>query len=158
MKKIIALAMALVMMMAIAVPAFAGQLNASVQSGETTVVVDGTNGGTNEGTYSVTIPAAINLNWNDTEASDLYVINSQLTTGNVVKVTLQKAKDLTNTTNGTETIPFTVTDTTNGKARDEVVVNEEHKFDLAIDEDDWKKVSIAAYEGTITFGAEVVAA
>ena len=43
MKKFIAIMMALVMMMAIAVPAFAAELNATTQSGNSTVLVDGVN-------------------------------------------------------------------------------------------------------------------
>ncbi len=153
MKKIIALVMALVMMMAITVPAFAGTLNSATQSGDTTVLVDGaaTEG---DGTYSVTIPAAINLTWGDTEKADEYTITSQLATNKRVKVALAKSKDLTNANN--ETIAFTATDATNGLSRAPVVKDEGHTFNLAIEEDAWKTVSIAAYEGTISFSAELV--
>ena len=154
MKKIIAIMMVLVMMMAIAVPAFAEKtLNSTTNAGDTTVLVDGTTT-QGEGTYSVTIPAAINLTWGDTAAEDDYEITSQLVTGKRVKVTLAKSKDLTNADG--ETIPFTVTDTTDGEAADEVVTDEAHKFNLAIGENAWKTVSIAAYEGTISFTAVVI--
>ena len=153
MKKIIAIVMALVMMMAITVPAFAGTLNSATQSGDTTVLVDGaaTEG---DGTYSVTIPAAINLTWGDTAKADDYEITSQLATNKRVKVTLAKSKDLTNANN--ETIAFTATDATDGISDAPVVTNEVHAFNLAIEADAWTTVSIAAYEGTISFAAELV--
>lgn len=154
MKKIIAIVMALVMMMAISVPAFAEKtLNAAAQAGDTTVLVDGTTT-EGDGTYSVTIPATINLAWGDTAATDTYEITSQLVTGKLVKVTLAKSKDLTNADG--ETIAFTATDATTGVAADEVVNDESHEFNLAIDAAAWDVVSIAAYEGTISFTAELV--
>ena len=142
MKKIIAIMMALVMMMAIAVPAFAEKtLDAATQAGDTTVLVDGTTT-QGDGTYSVTIPATINLTWGDTAAEDDYEITSQLVTGKRVKVTLEKTKDLTNADG--ETIAFTATDATDGKAADEVVTDEVHKFNLAINAAAWTTVSIAS--------------
>ena len=153
MKKIIAIVMALVMMMAITVPAFAATLDSATQSGDTTVLVDGaaTEG---DGTYTVTIPAAINLTWGDTAKADDYEITSQLATNKRVKVTLAKSKDLTNANN--ETIAFTATDATDGISDAPVVNNEVHAFNLAIEADAWTTVSIAAYEGTISFSAELV--
>ncbi len=154
MKKIIAIVMVLVMMMAIAVPAFAEKkLDSATQAGDTTVIVDGTTT-QGDGTYSVSIPAEINLTWGDTTAKDEYTITSQLATGKRVQVTLEKSKDLTNADG--ETIAFTATDATDGKTADEVVTDEVHEFNLAIDENAWKAVSIAAYSGTISFTAGLV--
>ena len=153
MKKFIAIMMALVMMMAIAVPAFAGELNSAANAGDTTVLVDGTTT-QGDGTYSVTIPATINLSWGDTAAADDYEITSQLATNKRVKVTLAKSKDLTNANN--ETIAFTATDATDGISDAPVVTDEVHAFNLAIDANAWTVVSIAAYEGTISFTSELV--
>ena len=154
MKKIIAIVMALVMMMAVAVPAFAATIgSATEQSGDTTVLVDGTTT-QGDGTYTVTIPAAINLSWGDTAKADDYEITSQLATNKRVKVTLAKSKDLTNANN--ETIAFTATDATDGISDAPVVKDEVHAFNLTIEENAWKTVSIAAYEGTISFTTELV--
>lgn len=153
MKKLISVVLALVMMMAICVPAFAATLNATTQSGNSTVLVDGVSD-KGDGTYSVEIPASVDLTWGDTTKADEYKITSQVQTEKRVKVALAKAKDLTNAAN--ETIEFAVADATTGIANSAVVNNEAHTFNLTIDASEWAAASIAAYEGTITFTAELV--
>lgn len=153
MKKIISVVLALVMMMAICVPAFAATLNATTQSGNSTVLVDGVSD-KGDGTYSVEIPASVDLTWGDTTKAGEYKITSQVQTEKRVKVALAKAKDLTNAAN--ETIEFAVADATTGIANSAVVNNEAHTFNLTIDASEWAAASIAAYEGTITFTAELV--
>ena len=152
MKKVISVVLALVMMMAVMVPAFAATLDVNTQSGNSTVLVDGiTDKG--DGTYSVEIPASIDLIWGDTTKAGEYKITSQVQTDKRVKVTLAKAKDLTNAAN--ETIEFAVADATTGIANSAVVNNESHTFNLTIDASEWAAASIATYEGTITFTAEL---
>lgn len=153
MKKIISIALALVMMMAVCVPAFAATLDVNTQSGSSTVLVDGiTDKG--EGTYSVEIPASVDLTWGDTTKAGEYKITSQVQTDKRVKVSVSKEKDLTNAAN--ETIEFAVADATTGLAKSAVVNNEPHAFNLTIDASEWAAASIATYEGTITFEAELV--
>ena len=152
MKKVISVVLALVMMMAVMVPAFAATLDVYTQSGNSTVLVDGiTDKG--DGTYSVEIPASVDLIWGDTTKAGEYKITSQVQTDKRVKVTLAKAKDLTNAAN--ETIEFAVADATTGIANSAVVNNEAHTFNLTIDASEWAAASIATYEGTITFTAEL---
>lgn len=154
MKKIISIALALVMMTVVCVPAFAATLDATTNSGNATVQVDGiTDKG--EGTYSVEIPASVDLTWGDTTKAGEYKITSQVQTAKRVKVTLEKAKDLINTGDATETIEFAVADATTGVASKAVVNAEAHAFNLTIDASEWDAASIAAYEGTITFTAEL---
>lgn len=152
MKKIIAIMMALVMMMAIAVPAFAGTLNSAANTGDTTVIVDGTQG-IGDGTYSVTIPATVNLTWGN-DGADEYSITSHLVSGKRVKVTLAKSKDLTSAANNV--IEFTATDATNGISATEVVADEAHAFDITIADGAWDAVPYDVYEGLISFSSEVV--
>ena len=152
MKKVISVVLVLVMMMAVMVPAFAAELNATTQSGNSTVLVDGVND-KGDGTYSVEIPASVDLIWGDTTKASEYKITSQVQTDKRVKVTLAKAKDLTNAAN--ETIEFAVADATTGIANSAVVNNEAHTFNLTIDASEWAAASIATYEGTITFTAEL---
>ena len=152
MKKVISVVLALVMMMAIMVPAFAATLDVNTQSGNSTVLVDGVND-KGDGTYSVEIPASVDLIWGDTTKAGEYKITSQVQTDKRVKVTLAKAKDLTNAAN--ETIEFAVADATTGIANSAVVNNEAHTFNLTIDASEWAAASIATYEGTITFTAEL---
>ncbi len=155
MKKILALVMAIVMMMAIAVPAFAtNSLNSATKAGDTTVIVDGTSG-VGDGTWSVTIPASVNLTWN-TNGQASYFITSQLVSGKKVQVTLAKSQDLTSAAG--KSIEFTATDKTDGLSEKEVVSNEEHKFDITITPGAWDAVPYDVYEGQISFTAEVVSA
>ncbi len=154
MKKILALAMALVMMMAVAVPAFAEELNSNVNTGDTTVIVDGTNGGElKDGNYTVTIPATVNLTWGN-DGADEYSVTSQLVTGKRVKVELAKSVDLTNAAG--KTIAFTATDATDGLSASEVVNDEVHAFDITVASTAWTAVPFDVYEGQISFTASVV--
>ncbi len=155
MKKIISVVLALVMMMAVMVPAFAENIVSPDTTGNAIVLVDGvTDKG--EGSYTVSIPASVDFKWNDAETTGKYTITSQVQTNSRVQVTVAKAKDLTNINDATETIAFSVADATS-KATNAVVTAEEHSFKLTIDNtNDWKTKSIAKYEGTITFEAELV--
>ena len=153
MKKILAIAMAIVMMMAIAVPAFAGEISVSGNSGDTEVKVAGS---TATSSFLVEIPAEVNLNWGN-NGTGTYKITSQLETGKVVKVGATVAQVLTSATN--ETIVFTLAgDVTDVKAASEVVNEEAHNFEVVVAADAWAAASIADYVGKITFTAEVVAA
>ena len=153
MKNFISVVLALVMMMAVMVPAFAATLDVNTQSGSSTVLVDGiTDKG--DGTYSVEIPASVDLTWGDTTKAGEYKITSQVQTDKRVKVSVSKEKDLTNAAN--ETIEFAVADATTGVATSAVVNEEAHAFNLTINASEWATASIAAYEGTITFEAEIV--
>ena len=153
MKNFISVVLALVMMMAVMVPTFAATLDANTQSGSSTVLVDGiTDKG--DGTYSVEIPASVDLTWGDTTKAGEYKITSQVQTDKRVKVSVSKEKDLTNAAN--ETIEFAVADATTGVATSAVVNEEAHAFNLTINASEWATASIAAYEGTITFEAEIV--
>ncbi len=152
MKKILAIAMAIVMMMAIAVPAFAGTLNSATQAGDTTVIVDGTSG-VGDGTWSVTIPATVDLTWGN-DGADKYSITSQLVSGKRVQVTLAKSVDLTSAAG--KTIEFTATDATDGKSAAEVVDGEAHTFNITVTEGAWDLVPYDVYEGQISFSASVV--
>lgn len=155
MKKIISIVMAVVMMMAVMVPVFAANLTINNTSGEATVKVDGI-ADMGEGSYTVSIPATIDVLWGK-DGLDSYYITNQLQTGKKVKVTLANTKDLTNVNDANETIVFEVADQTDGLSASSVVIDkEEHKFDITIAADEWAKASISDYSGTITFTSEIV--
>ena len=155
MKKIISIVMAVVMMMAVMVPVFAADLTINNTSGEATVKVDGIDD-MGEGSYTVSIPATIDVLWGK-DGLDSYYITNQLQTGKKVKVTLANTKDLTNVNDANETIVFEVADQTDGLSASSVVIDkEEHKFDITIAADEWAKASISDYSGTITFTSEIV--
>lgn len=155
MKKVISIVMAVVMMMAVMVPVFAADLTINNTSGEATVKVDGI-ADMGEGSYTVSIPATIDVLWGN-DGLDAYYITNQLQTGKKVKVTLANTKDLTNVNDANETIVFEVADQTDGLSASAVVIDkEEHKFDIKIAADEWAKASISDYSGTITFTSEIV--
>lgn len=87
MKKIIAIAMALVMMMAIAVPAFATDITKdTAQSNQATVATTTSDA---DATYTVTFPASTTIAWGDTAAKDVaYTVTSQLPIGATLKVSV----------------------------------------------------------------------
>ncbi len=153
MKKIIAIVMALVMMMAVAVPAFAAELTDAANNGDTLVVVDGTAGNIGDGTYTVTIPAVVNLTWGN-DGSDEYQIDCQLLTGKRVKVEIAGVEALKSAA-GNE-IVFAAADTTTGLSASEVVTDEAHAFEITVDENAWNAVPYDVYEGSISFASSVV--
>lgn len=98
MKKIISIALALVMMMAICVPAFAEK----AVLGENTVNVETTYDAGTDASYTVQIPATISVVWNDTtNAYDVgYTVTSQLLVGASVTVGVAYDTDADDTNNG----------------------------------------------------------
>lgn len=161
MKKILAIAMALVMMMAICVPAFAAVTGGSNAGNDTIINTDtkkDTNGdgiGDTEVTwYTVTIPATQTLAW-ETESKDIeYTVASQLKTGEAVKVTVADANGAYKMIsvaggelayaleNATFTAPSAVYDDT-ASVTVKVALN------------DWKSVAVDNYTDTLTFTAEI---
>lgn len=104
MKKILAMVMAIVMMMAIAVPAFA-----AVVDKDTTKETDGSQLGqatvattfdTDDISYSIEIPATINIAWNSLLTDENYAknnagytVDSSLATGDTLAITVSKVDD-----------------------------------------------------------------
>ena len=82
MKKIIAIVMALVMMMAVTVPAFAVEIKNGDQNQFGTADVVTTFDETTDWFYTVTIPADIDIVWGDKAEKDMtYFVESQLLIG-----------------------------------------------------------------------------
>lgn len=98
MKKIISIALALVMMMAICFPAFAE----TAVLGENTVNVETTYDAGTDASYTVQIPATISVAWDDeTTAYDVgYTVTSQLLVGASVTVGVAYDTDADDTNNG----------------------------------------------------------
>ena len=91
MKKILALVMAIVMMMAIAVPAFAIDQNTAKEAdgSQKGQVVVATTTSDADATYTVTYPASFTFAWDDVVAKDAnYSVTSQLPIGASLKVSV----------------------------------------------------------------------
>ncbi len=152
MKKIIAIAMALVMMMAIAVPAFAANpiTQTGDQTGEALVKTDTSAVGA--GSYTVTYPAEIIIPWNQTKDVE-YTVETQLAVGKTlnVKVADQTTATLTGemtATGTTDTLSYTVSGDTSVDYDEVSNETESLTFTVA----DWNK-TIAEYSGYVTFTA-----
>ena len=152
MKKIISIALAIVMMMAICVPAFAEVVNTNGESGNTANVETTYNEST-DASYTVTIP------WNNTNPQDAkYTVESQLLIGAKLKVSASANNSGTMTATGTDdTLTFTVT---GGDVVEFVGVNAENTTspDGTINGENVKVAvssfagkAVGEYTGTITY-------
>ena len=156
MKKVISLVMALVMMMAIMVPAFAAELNATTQSGTATVQTD-TSAITGDGTYTVTYPATMNIVWSTATTNFEYKVSSNLRTGKAIQVVVADTGDGLNMVNATNaTLAYTLGGTTTGKTTGPVVTDATFNYSINVDSAVWAAAAIDTYSDTLTFTSTVV--
>ncbi len=161
MKKILAIAMALVMMMAICVPAFAAVTGGSNAGNDTIINTDTKKDTDNDGIgdtevawYTVTIPATQTLPW-ETETKDIeYTVASQLKTGEAVKVTVADADAAYKMTSNGGELAYTLDNAT--FTAPSAVYDDTASVTVKIALGDWKSVAIDNYTDTLTFTAEIV--
>ena len=156
MKKLISLALALVLMFTICVPVFAATLNAATPMGSTPVRVDGSTVGAS---YTVTIPATATITWGQTEKEVEYSVYSQLATGKGVQVTVNadadgKMKNAANTAFLEYSLKNGTTEYTTTKSVILPENAETSKVVVEIPTSNWDKASIDNYVCTLTFRAE----
>ena len=152
MKKILAVVMALTMLFALCVPAFAADPSISKgdanQFGNTDVIT--TYLPTDE-TYSVSYPAAVNVAWGDTAAQDAkYTVTSKLRIG--AKITVSAAANaggVMTAAGGTgDTLTFKVE---NGAAQDFFGVNPGVDSATTVKIEDFSAAAVGVYTGTMTY-------
>ncbi len=153
MKKIIAIAMALVMMMAIAVPAFAANpiVETGEQTGEALVKTDTTSVGA--GSYTVTYPAEIIIPWESATYNATYTVETQLAVGKTLNVAV--ADKISGTLTGEMTAEGTSDKLEYTLSGDVSVDYDEVKNEtetITFTVADWNK-TIAEYSNYITFTA-----
>lgn len=165
MKKIISIALALVMMMAICVPAFAE----TAVLGENTVNVETTYDATTDASYTVTIPATISVKWDDetTTYDASYSVTSQLLVGASVNVDVAYDADTDDTNNGvmtnddtTATLKYTLTgvgETTFTGVNNGTKASNMGGTDATITVEGFDAAPVGVYTGTITYTVEYVA-
>ena len=149
MKKIIAIVMALVMMMAVTVPAFAGEIKENTaQNGESLVKTDTSTVGA--GSYTVTYPAEIVIAWNTVGTAE-YTVTTQLAVGKTLNVAVadKTSGTLEGTMTATGTADTLVYDLSGDVTGDYDEVSNETK-NLTFTVRDWNK-TIAEYSNYITF-------
>ncbi len=161
MKKILAIAMALIMMMAICVPAFAAVTGGSNAGNDTIINTDTKKDTDNDGIgdtevawYTVTIPATQTLPW-ETESKDIeYTVASQLKTGEAVKVTVDDADKAYKMTSAGGELKYSLENAT--FTAPSAVYDAKTSVTVKVALDDWKSVAIDNYTDTLTFTAEIV--
>ena len=155
MKKIISIALALVMMFAICVPAFAAEITNTAPGAQDAVIKTSTTGAT--GNYTVTIPAETIIAWNTASTNLQYTVSAQLEPNKALKVTAA-AKDgvYTMTDANGLTLAYTLGDATYTTTANTVVDNETKTLTVNVAADAWNSAVISEYTGYLTFTAEVV--
>ena len=151
MKKILAVVMALTMLFALCVPAFAADPSISKgdanQFGNTDVIT--TYLPTDE-TYSVSYPAAVNVAWGDTAAQDAkYTVTSALQIG--AKITVSAAANdggVMTAAGTTDTLTFSVQ---NGEAQEFTGANTAVNSATTVTISDFSGAAVGEYTGTMTY-------
>lgn len=163
MKKVISIILAVMMLASICVPVFAADITINKdtpapQTARPDVKTKLTKtDGSDAYTYTVTIPASVEVAWGDTTAQDAkYTVTSQLKLGDTLKVKAEANDGGKMTNAGTaSTLTFTVA---NGE---EVVYNEVNNAvnsDTTVTIADFSGVPIAEYAGTMTYTVTYTAA
>ena len=155
MKKIISVLLAVAMLAALTVPAFAAEItkDSAEQSATVDVVTKTTNtDGADAYTYSVTFPASFEFDWGDTAAKDAtYTVTSQLLLGASldVSVAVNNGGKMTNE-NTASTLTYTLT---NGGSTHFTEVNNSAAptAQPAVSIASYDNVPIAVYKGTLTY-------
>lgn len=155
MKKIISVLLAVAMLAALTVPAFAVDItkDSAEQSAKVDVVTKTTNtDGADAYTYSVTFPASFEFAWGDTAAKDAtYTVTSQLLLGASldVSVAANNGGKMTNE-NTASTLTYTLT---NGGSTHFTEVNNSAAptAQPAVSIASYDNVPIAVYTGTLTY-------
>ncbi len=157
MKKILSFTMALIMLMSICVPAFAGTLNSATPSGE--IIVKTTTelaGGGSAENFEVIIPSVPDIDW-ETEITDVsYTVEAHLKRDGRVKVTVSGSGAM-KTTDGAYSLEYSLTGagkefkaevpTIYPAQTQEVLVN--------IPAENWKKAVVEEYSDILTYTAEI---
>ena len=155
MKKILAIVMAIVMMMAIAVPAFAAEIKKddTNQSGQATVA---TTTDDTDATYTVTYPAAFTFAWDDVETKNAnYSVTSQLPIGASLKVSVAADNGgvMTSTTATAYSLTYTLAGGVAEKTFSEINngAGPDTDITIGIAQEQYDAAVPAVYQGTVTY-------
>lgn len=165
MKKILSIAVAVLMIAAICVPCFAATIDKTTPDGKGTAQVKtDISAVTDTGTFVVTIPAEMPIPWNtantDSATDFTYSVESQLKTGKVIQVDVaQNSANMTSASGAT--LAYTITgDITAVKTTTPVVAAGTFVKTVTVNVAGtaWANAAIDEYSDTLTFTAQVVAA
>lgn len=165
MKKILSIAVAVLMIAAICVPCFAATIDKTTPDGKGTAQVKtDISAVTDNGTFVVTIPAEMPIPWNtantDSSKDFTYSVESQLKTGKLIQVDVaQNSANMTSASGAT--LAYTITgDITAVKTTAPVVAAGTFVKTVTVNVAGtaWANAAIDEYSDTLTFTAQVVAA
>ena len=163
MKKILSIAVAVLMIAAICVPCFAATIDKTTPEGKGTAQVKtDISAVTDNGTFVVTIPAEMPIPWNtantDSSKDFTYSVESQLKTGKVIQVDV--AQNNANMTSASgATLAYTITgDITAVKTTTPVVAAGTFVKTVTVKVAGaaWANAAIDEYSDTLTFTAQIV--
>lgn len=160
MKKILAVALAVVMMFSISVVAFADQtITKDSENQYATADVVTTFNADTDASYTVTVPSSVSIAWGDTSAQDAgYSVESQLPIGASLAVSAAANNSGTMTSSGSDTLTFTVA---NGTATTFGPVNAagtEPVDNVTVSIASFDGVAVGTYTGTMTYTVVYTAA
>ena len=145
MKKLFAVILVVALMATLSVTAFA----ANTTGGSTTITID------IAPTYTVTIPADVNVAFNTTETAfgAIEVTASQIHPDKCIKVELTSDGKLENSIDATKVIPYAIKDSTGAAFTSATYLTEGDKTELSIHitADDWNAAYAGEYSDTVTF-------
>ena len=163
MKKILSIAVAVLMIAAICVPCFAATIDKTTPEGKGTAQVKtDISAVTDNGTFVVTIPAEMPIPWNtantDSSKDFTYSVESQLKTGKLIQVDV--AQNNANMTSASgATLAYTITgDITAVKTTTPVVAAGTFVkiVTVKVAGAAWANAAIDEYSDTLTFTAQIV--
>ena len=145
MKKLFAIALALVLVASLSVTAFA----ANTEGGEADITTS------IAPTYTVTIPADVTVAFNATETAfgAIEVTASQIHPDKCIKVELTSDGELNNAIDGTKVIPYEIKDSEGNVFTSATYLTEGDKTELSIHitAEDWNAAYAGDYSDTVTF-------
>ena len=165
MKKILSIAVAVLMIAAICVPCFAATIDKTTPDGKGTAQVKtDISAVTDTGTFVVTIPAEMPIPWNtantDSSKDFTYSVESQLKTGKRIQVDVaQNSANMISASGAT--LAYTITgDITAVKTTASVVAAGTFVKTVTVNVAGaaWANAAIDEYSDTLTFTAQIVAA
>ena len=145
MKKVFAVILTVALLMSLSVTAFAA--NTTGGDADITTSIDPT--------YTVTIPADVNVQFNATETDfgAIEVAASQIHPDKCIKVALATDKELNNAIDNTKVIPYAIKDSEGAEFTSATYLTEGDKTELSIHitADDWNAAYAGDYSDTVTF-------
>ncbi len=160
MKKILSIALAVLMIATVCVPCFAATIDENTADGKGTAQVKtDISAITNDGSFTVTIPAEMPIPWNtantDSAKDFTYSVESQLKTGKVIQIDVAQNNSVMSAASG-ETLAYSISGDITAVKTASPVGTFEKTVTVNVAGAAWANAAIDEYSDTLTFTAQVV--